>query len=164
MGWPEIPNGDREICRLISRRTGLISGWQGDKSTIFSDSCLIFRTWLWIRTPFWIRISSLLFFMFSMLQLNKTKELQFLSSDKVPSYPLILFYLSRDKNHYFMYICVLCIYIHMGNFRLKRKGEENREVWWKRFIFLDSFEDDQIGPYRWHMRLNNVFDPPTWPC
>ncbi|RYR07996.1 hypothetical protein Ahy_B05g075510 [Arachis hypogaea] len=29
IGRPEIPNGDREIVRLISLRTGLISGCPG---------------------------------------------------------------------------------------------------------------------------------------
>lgn len=42
----EIPKGEREICRVISRSAGLISGCPGDQSMIFSDSCLIFLTWL----------------------------------------------------------------------------------------------------------------------
>lgn len=74
MGWPEIPNGDREICRLISRRTCLICGLPGDQSTISSDSCLIFLTWLWIGTPFCANLSSLFIFMFSMLSVTQKKK------------------------------------------------------------------------------------------
>lgn len=79
MGWPEIPNGDREICREISRRTGLnlISGWPGDQSTIFSDSCLIFRTWLWIGTPFCEKLPSLLNFMFSIFWIKEKVSIFF---------------------------------------------------------------------------------------
>lgn len=74
MGWPEIPNGDREICRVISRRTCLICGLPGDQSTISSDSCLIFLTWLWIGTPFCANLSSLFIFMFSMLSVTQKKK------------------------------------------------------------------------------------------
>lgn len=87
IGLPEIPNGDREICRLISRRTGLISGLPGDQSTIFSDSCLIFITWLCIGTPFCANLSSLFIFMFSMLSITQWKKrLQFRKSPSYPSF------------------------------------------------------------------------------
>lgn len=85
IGWPEIPNGDREICRLISRRTDLISGLPGDQSTIFSDSCLIFITWLWTGTPFCANLSSLFIFMFSVLSITQWKKR--FQLPKFPSYP-----------------------------------------------------------------------------
>lgn len=60
IGRPEIPSGDRDIWRFISRKAavgGLISGCPGRQSIIVSDSSLIFFTWLWIGNGVSIFIS-----------------------------------------------------------------------------------------------------------
>lgn len=51
MGLSANPRGDRDRCLVISRRTLLISGCCSDGCLIFSNSCFIFMTWLWIGTP-----------------------------------------------------------------------------------------------------------------
>lgn len=53
MGLLANPRGDRDRdrCRVISRSTRLISGCCNDGCLIFSNSCFIFMTWLWIGTP-----------------------------------------------------------------------------------------------------------------
>lgn len=73
IGVPETPNGDGERRRRSNRRNpGRISG--KSPGSMFSDSCLIFRTWLWIRTnsttsssSFALSLNLLLIFVFIFL-------------------------------------------------------------------------------------------------
>ena len=65
MGRPARPSGDGESCLVISLRAGLTSGSGGDGSLIFSYSCLIFLTWLWMGEPLPSLLSSPRFFFLS---------------------------------------------------------------------------------------------------
>lgn len=152
MGRPEIPKGERESCRFNSRRRGLISGFPGDHSMIFSDSCLIFRTWLWTgRTPLSLSaeaglppftlslLSPYSIFVFSMfwrsvIQTRTSPDSFYVSTGTSLQGTEPLAYTNTTYTR-LAFVSVLCINIYTdtytaqgnvwreGNSRLKRKGK-----------------------------------------
>lgn len=66
MGLCTMPKGERERRWPVIwwRTTGLGSGWSTEGWLIFSISCLIFLTWLWIATPKYLSSLPMLLLLF----------------------------------------------------------------------------------------------------